>query len=108
MQTREEVDDSFDRLAALLMRSPGVKPAIASHDDARLVPVIEASADRDEPWEFQMLYGIRRDRQVELTAMGHDVRVYVPYGEAWYPYLTRRMAERPANMFFFMRALINR
>lgn len=108
MQTREEVDDSFDRLAALLMRSPGVKPAIASHDDARLVPVIEASVDRDEPWEFQMLYGIRRDRQVELTAMGHDVRVYVPYGEAWYPYLTRRMAERPANMFFFMRALINR
>jgi proline dehydrogenase len=53
-----------------------------------------------------MLYGIRRDRQAELVAMGHEMRVYVPYGEAWYPYLTRRMAERPANVLFFMRALV--
>jgi proline dehydrogenase len=88
------------------MESPGVKPAIASHDDARLTKILSASGNRTEPWEFQMLYGIRRDRQTELVVMGHEMRVYVPYGEAWYPYLTRRMAERPANVLFFMRALL--
>jgi proline dehydrogenase len=101
-----EVDDSFDRLGTLLMQSPGVKPAIASHDDARISKILQAAGNRSEPWEFQMLYGIRRDRQAELVGMGHEMRVYVPYGEAWYPYLTRRMAERPANLFFFMRALV--
>ena len=107
-QSGGEVDASFDRLGALLMDSPGVKPAIASHDDARLTKVLASSKHRSEPWEIQMLYGIRRDRQVELVAMGHEMRVYVPYGEAWYPYLTRRMAERPANILFFMRALVGR
>lgn len=101
-----DVDASFDRLGSLLMGSPGVKPAIASHDDARIQKILLAADIRSEPWEFQMLYGIRRDRQAELVAMGHEMRVYVPYGEAWYPYLTRRMAERPANLLFFMRALI--
>ncbi|MCL1601491.1 MAG: proline dehydrogenase family protein [Actinomycetia bacterium] len=105
-QTREEVDASFDRLGALLMETPGVKPAIASHDDTRLAKILASSKHRSEPWEFQMLYGIRRDRQAELVAMGHEMRIYVPYGEAWYPYLTRRMAERPPNLLFFMRALI--
>ena len=103
-----EVNRSFDRLSALLMTSPDIVPAIASHDDARLVPVLEAAEARTGPWEFQMLYGVRRDRQRELAAAGHDMRVYVPYGEAWYPYLTRRMAERPANLAFFARALIGR
>lgn len=103
-----EVDASFDRLGVLLMESPGVEPAIASHDDARIERILAAAADRTRPWEFQMLYGVRRDRQAELVAMGHEMRVYVPYGEAWYPYLTRRMAERPANLFFFMRALVGR
>jgi proline dehydrogenase len=102
------VDASFDRLGELLMESPGVKPAIASHDDLRLAKVLASSKHRSEPWEIQMLYGIRRDRQAELVAMGHEMRVYVPYGEAWYPYLTRRMAERPANILFFMRALVGR
>jgi proline dehydrogenase len=105
-QGDSEVDRSFDRLSALLMSSPDTKPAIASHDDARLAPVLAES--RTEPWEFQMLYGVRRDRQRELAAAGHDMRVYVPYGEAWYPYLTRRMAERPANLTFFARALIGK
>jgi proline dehydrogenase len=105
-QSGGEVDDSFDRLGALLMESPGVKPAIATHDDVRLRKVLASSKHRSEPWEVQMLYGIRRDRQVELVAMGHEMRVYVPYGEAWYPYLIRRMAERPANVLFFMRALV--
>lgn len=100
------VDDSFDRLGVLLMDSAGVKPAIASHDDARLARVLVKAKERSEPWEFQMLYGVRRDRQDELVAAGHEVRVYVPFGGAWYPYLTRRMAERPANLVFFMRALV--
>ena len=105
-QAGEEVDASFDRLGALLMELPEVKPAIASHDDARLAKVLASAGHRREPWEFQMLYGVRRERQSELVEMGHEVRVYVPYGEAWYPYLTRRMAERPANLLFFMRALV--
>ncbi|GMR02945.1 MAG: proline dehydrogenase family protein [Acidimicrobiia bacterium] len=105
-QSRSEIDRSYDRLAALLMSSSDTKPAIASHDDGRLEPVLEMAANRKEPWEFQMLYGVRRDRQHELVRLGYDVRVYVPYGEAWYPYLTRRLAERPANLMFFARALV--
>lgn len=105
-QSNDEVDAAFDRLGALLMESPDVKPAIASHDIARQVKVIEAARHRQDPWEFQVLYGVQRDRQAELVSMGHEVRVYLPYGEAWYPYLTRRLAERPANLFFFMRALV--
>jgi proline dehydrogenase len=103
-----EVDRSFDRLSTLLMSSPDTMPAIASHDDARLAPVLEEARSRTEPWEFQMLYGVRRDRQRELAGAGNAMRIYVPYGEAWYPYLTRRMAERPANLAFFARALIGR
>ncbi len=105
-QSGGDVDASFDRLATVLMSSPDVVPAMATHDDARIAVVLDLAASREEPWEFQMLYGVRRDRQRELVAAGHDVRVYVPYGDAWYPYLTRRLAERPANMVFFARALI--
>lgn len=105
-QSGDEVDASFDRLGVLLMESPNVIPAIATHDDQRQVKTIDAAARREEPWEFQMLYGVQRDRQAELVSMGHEVRVYVPYGEAWYPYLTRRLAEKPANLFFFLRALV--
>jgi len=105
-QSASDVDASFDRLSSLLMHTAGVRPAIASHDDDRLDPVIAMATDRVEPWEFQMLYGVRRDRQAELVAQGHTMRVYVPYGVAWYPYLTRRLAERPANVAFFARALV--
>ena len=105
-QSGEEVDASFDRLAAILMNSPNIKPAIATHDDARIAPVLEMASAREAPWELQMLYGVRRDRQRELAQQGYDMRVYVPYGDAWYPYLTRRLAERPANVVFFARALV--
>ncbi len=105
-QSSDEVNAAFDRLGELLMASPNVKPAIASHDPARQAHMIEAAQDRAKPWEFQVLYGAQRDRQAELVALGHEVRVYVPYGEAWYPYLTRRLAERPANLWFFLRALL--
>lgn len=103
-----EVDEAFDRLSETLMGASGVKPAIASHDDMRLAKILVECRDRSQPWEFQMLYGIRRNRQRELVDMGHEMRVYVPFGQAWYPYLTRRMAERPANLLFFMRALVGK
>lgn len=107
-QSAADVDAAFDRLGGQLMALEGVHPAIASHDDRRIEPIIDASHNRESPWEFQMLYGVRRDRQAELVRQGHVVRIYVPYGEAWYPYLTRRMAERPANLLFFARALFGR
>ena len=108
IQSGRDIDASFDALTELLMSTEAVKPAIATHDDDRIVPAIAASVERSAPWEFQMLYGVRRDRQAQLVADGHDMRVYVPYGEAWYPYLTRRLAERPANLSFFARALVGK
>ena len=90
------------------MADQDVKPAIATHDDARITPVVELAARRTGPFEFQMLFGVRGKRQDELVAAGHPMRVYVPYGDSWYPYLTRRIAERPANLLFFARALLGR
>ncbi len=107
-QSSARVDASFDELTRRLMAEPGVKPAIASHDTARLDLARQLAATRDEPWEIQMLYGVRRDLQAELVAEGYPVRIYLPYGSAWYPYLTRRMAERPANLGFFLRAAAGR
>ncbi|MGI9667422.1 MAG: proline dehydrogenase family protein [Acidimicrobiia bacterium] len=107
-QSTADVDDAFDVLATTLMAVEGTRPAIASHDDGRLAHAISAAEERDGPWEIQMLYGVRRDLQAQLVAEGNNVRVYVPYGEAWYPYLTRRLAERPANLTFFARALVGR
>jgi len=107
-QSGSAVDAAFDRLTEVLMERDEVNPAIASHDDDRIEHALENASGRSTPWEFQMLYGVRRDRQIELARMGHDMRVYVPYGEAWYPYLTRRMAERPANLSFFLRALVGK
>lgn len=103
-QSRSAVDAAFDRYAARLMAEPGVVPAIASHDGARIANAERLGSRRQQPWEFQMLYGVRRDLQAELVNAGHPVRIYLPYGAAWYPYLTRRMAERPSNLAFFLRA----
>lgn len=102
------VNDAYDHLAAVLMANNDVIPAIATHDDARIAGVLEHATSRTGPWEFQMLHGVRRDRQIELVGLGHTMRVYVPYGVAWYPYLARRIAERPANMTFFLRALVGK
>ena len=80
-------------------------PAIASHDDVR-IDYAKAYAEKaglpKESIEFQMLNGIRRDLQESLVAEGYPVRVYVPYGTEWYPYFMRRLAERPANLWFFI------
>jgi proline dehydrogenase len=105
-----EVDLSYVRCLNVLMAGPGY-PMIATHD-----PRLIAIADERARWynrarggyEFQLLYGVRPDEQLRLAAAGETVRVYVPYGDQWYGYLMRRMAERPANVAFFGRALASR
>lgn len=107
-QTDEEVDGGYDALLKRLMQAPETKPAIATHDDARIALTKRLISEREAPYEFQMLYGIRGPLQRQLVAAGYPLRIYVPYGAAWYPYLTRRLAERPANTLFFLRALVGR
>lgn len=107
-QSRKRVDANFDALLALLMESSDLSLAIATHDDARIEMAQRFASSRSAPWEFQMLYGVRRRLQLQLLADGFSLRVYVPYGTAWYPYLTRRLAERPANLLFFARAVLGR
>ncbi len=108
--TRLDVDRSYARCMSILMSGHGY-PMLATHDP-RLVAIAENRAkwfDRaSDTFEFQMLYGIRPDEQRRLIAAGYTVRVYVPYGGQWYGYLMRRLAERPANVAFFARALASR
>jgi proline dehydrogenase len=109
-QDAEDVDLSYVRCLKVLMAGEGY-PMIASHDP-RIIDIARALASRQgrEPdsYEFQMLYGIRPDEQRRLAAHGNQVRVYVPYGHEWYGYLMRRMAERPANLTFFLRSLVSK
>jgi proline dehydrogenase len=107
-QSKGEVDASFERLLSTLMSADQVRPAIATHDDRLIERTYELAARRRAPFEFQMLYGIRGAIQREILTKGYPLRVYIPYGSQWYPYLTRRLAERPANLLFFARALIGR
>jgi proline dehydrogenase len=105
-----DVDKSYARCMSILMSGEGY-PMFATHDP-RLVAIAENRAkwfDRTpDTFEFQLLYGIRPEEQRRLIAAGYTVRVYVPYGAQWYGYLMRRLAERPANMAFFARALASR
>ena len=106
VQSRAECDANFAVLLARLMASAKSYPAIATHD-ARLVALTRAlGRQREEPYEFQMLYGVGEPLQRKLVEGGHRLRLYVPYGGQWYPYLSRRLAERPANFGFFVRALL--
>ncbi len=107
-QSRGEVDESYDRLLETLMAAEATKPAVATHDERLIERAYVLAGSREQPFEFQMLYGIREDLQQEIVAKGYALRVYVPYGSQWYPYLTRRLAERPANLWFFARALVGR
>ncbi|HEX6133744.1 MAG TPA: proline dehydrogenase family protein [Longimicrobiales bacterium] len=107
-QEKAEVDGNFIVVMKMLL-SDGSYPGIATHDEAMIRATREYSTQQDLPpsgWEFQMLYGIRRDLQNQLLGRGYNLRVYVPFGEAWYPYLMRRLAERPANVFFVVNALL--
>lgn len=101
---KADVDQQYvEVMRALLER--GAYPAIATHDEEILAEAkryAEVHGIKRARFEFQMLYGIRRDLQEKLAREGYNVRVYVPYGTQWYPYLTRRMAERPANLVFVM------
>jgi proline dehydrogenase len=109
-QDRAAVDRSYVRCLRVLMAGDGY-PMVATHD-ARLVDIATALAvragRRRDSYEFQMLYGVRPDAQRALAAAGETMRVYVPYGRQWYGYLVRRLAERPANTAFFLRALATR
>jgi proline dehydrogenase len=102
---KEQVDANYIELMQLLL-DKGIYPAIATHDEGMIAATrahVESHRISRDAFEFQMLYGIRRDLQRQLAREGFRVRVYVPYGEAWYPYYMRRLAERPANVLFILR-----
>lgn len=101
-QDKADVDKSYIQLMEILL-ARGNFPAIATHDEAIINAACRFVRDHGispSSFEFQMLYGIRRDLQEKLVKQGYNMRVYVPYGSQWYPYLMRRMAERPANLLF--------
>jgi proline dehydrogenase len=107
-QKRQEVDLSYVRCMNVLLAGDGY-PMFATHDPTLVAIATDRAAARQKTaFEFQMLYGIRPDEQRRLAAAGHTVRVYVPYGAQWYGYLMRRLAERPANLTFFARALFSK
>jgi len=103
MRSKSDVDENYKRMATVLLEN-GAYPAFATHDPAMIDHVLSHRPDRDQ-FEFQMLYGIRRDLQERLLGEGWRLRLYVPFGEAWYPYFMRRLAERPANVWFVARSL---
>jgi proline dehydrogenase len=107
---KADVDAAYARCLELLMAGPGY-PMIGSHDPALIGRAHELAAQhsRDaDSWEVQMLYGIRPEEQRRLAAAGTQVRAYVPYGSDWYAYFMRRLAERPANVRFFLRSLASK
>jgi proline dehydrogenase len=109
-QEKSEVDRSYVEIMNLLL-DHGNYPAIATHDEKMIEATKSYAAARKVPreaFEFQMLYGIRRDLQRQLIAEGYRLRLYVPFGKAWYPYYMRRLAERPANVFFILRNLFRK
>jgi proline dehydrogenase len=107
-QEKSEVDQNYLDVAKALM-ADGNYPALATHDDEIIESLKEfatAEAIGKDRFEFQMLHGVRRDLQQQLRSEGYNVRVYVPFGISWYPYLMRRLAERPANMLFFVGSVV--
>ena len=105
---KADVDGNYVRLMTKLFEQ-GACPAIASHDERIIQQAVQYVKERNiapDRFEFQMLYGIRRDLQRRLVADGYRLRLYVPYGDAWYPYFMRRLAERPANVLFLVRNLL--
>jgi proline dehydrogenase len=106
-QSKADVDAAFVRIMRALL-ADGAQPAIATHDPAMIAATRSCAAERSialDRFEFQMLYGIRRDLQSSLHADGCRVRVYVPFGREWFPYFMRRLGERPANVGFVLRGI---
>jgi proline dehydrogenase len=102
---KKDVDDNYVKVMQLLLSS-GVYHGIATHDPKMIDATVDFATREGigkEKFEFQMLYGIRRDLQRQLARDGYNMRVYVPYGKHWYPYFMRRLAERPANIWFVMK-----
>jgi proline dehydrogenase len=107
-QKKVDVDAAYVRLMKLLLSS-GHYPAIATHDPSMIAVAKHYAADHAiaaDRFEFQMLYGIRRDLQAALLAEGYRVRVYIPFGREWFPYFMRRLGERPANVGFVVRGIL--
>jgi proline dehydrogenase len=108
-QQKAEVDASFVEIMKVLLAS-GAYPAVATHDPVMIEATKVFATERKIPadrYEFQMLYGIRRDLQSQLLSEGYRVRVYVPFGREWFPYFMRRLGERPANIGFVIRGLLS-
>jgi proline dehydrogenase len=107
-QAKSEVDANYVKLMKILLKS-GVYHGIATHDEKMIAATREFARQEHIPptdYEFQMLYGIRRDLQRQLVKEGYRMRVYIPFGSEWYPYFMRRLAERPANVMFVLRNLL--
>ncbi|HMV86750.1 MAG TPA: proline dehydrogenase family protein [Blastocatellia bacterium] len=106
---KSDVDANFVKLAQKLISS-GIYHGIATHD-LRMIRATQEFAARQgitkDKYEFQMLYGVRRDLMIQLAQEGYRIRTYVPYGEFWYPYFMRRLAERPANVWFIVKSLFH-
>jgi proline dehydrogenase len=109
-QSKSDVDRSYVRCLKILMKGAGY-PMVATHDP-RLVAIaghlVRLNGRAQGTYEYQMLYGVRPHEQERLAARGEKMRVYVPYGDEWYGYLVRRMAERPANLVFFLRSVVTK
>jgi proline dehydrogenase len=112
---KEDTDNNYVKLTEMMLsqeaRQKGLHLAVASHDEAMIQAAIDYANAHNiatDEYELQMLYGIRRDLQEKLVHDGYKLRIYVPYGTAWYPYFMRRLAERPANLWFFASNLLKR
>ena len=106
LTSKSDVDAAFTDQLRTLMAADETRPAVATHDLILLDLARDLASKRQSPFEFQMLYGVRTALQRQLVTEGHPVRIYLPFGSQWYPYLTRRLAERPANVWFFLRAAL--
>ncbi|HEX4320275.1 MAG TPA: proline dehydrogenase family protein [Acidobacteriaceae bacterium] len=105
---KTDTDTNYVRLSGLLLSSP-IFHGLATHDEAMIEAAKNYALNQGiapEHFEFQMLYGVRRDLQRRLISEGYNVRVYIPFGREWYPYFMRRLAERPANVFFLAKNLV--
>jgi proline dehydrogenase len=107
---KSDVDASYIKLSNLLLQSP-IYHGLATHDEKMIAAAKSFAAERGidrSHFEFQMLFGVRRDLQRKLVAEGYNVRVYIPFGREWYPYFMRRLAERPANVFFIAKNMLRK